>query len=323
MPLVGEEAAVPRNWAGTYEYAAPIRTPASIDEVRRAVAAGGRVRALGTRHSFTDLPDTYLLAQCGDIDITGHRTPASLYREIAFGLRSEPAIAVHRPPHHGRPAVKTPWSWDDAVSSWSWGVAAGAPVTVDAYARADADEVELLLDGRTLGVAPVGSPRPLIARFETMCAPGELVAIARRGGAEVGRTALRTAGEAALRAAAETDAVDAASGLAYVAITLADPDGIVACDRDVEVTVAVEGPGELARPRIGGGADPRIVRGAVASHVRRAPARDRAVDRAGDDRGHGDRGGPRPRAGRGGLGLRRAARSRGGKRGHVSPPRGA
>lgn len=48
-----------RNWAGTYEYRArelvACRTEA---DVRRALAAPGRVHALGTRHSFTDLPDT-------------------------------------------------------------------------------------------------------------------------------------------------------------------------------------------------------------------------------------------------------------------------
>jgi len=32
----------------------------------------------------------YLTAWCGDLDITGHRRPISYYREIVFGLRSEP-----------------------------------------------------------------------------------------------------------------------------------------------------------------------------------------------------------------------------------------
>lgn len=48
-----------RNWAGTHEYTAPrIVTASTEEEVQRAVAAGGHVHALGTRHSFTDLPDT-------------------------------------------------------------------------------------------------------------------------------------------------------------------------------------------------------------------------------------------------------------------------
>jgi xylitol oxidase len=47
------------TWAGTHVFAAPALVDAlSIDEVRAAVAAGGPVRALGTRHSFHDLADT-------------------------------------------------------------------------------------------------------------------------------------------------------------------------------------------------------------------------------------------------------------------------
>jgi xylitol oxidase len=48
-----------RNWAGSYDYtASEIAAAGTVDDVRRIVARGGRVRALGTRHSFTDLPDT-------------------------------------------------------------------------------------------------------------------------------------------------------------------------------------------------------------------------------------------------------------------------
>lgn len=50
---------MPQNWAGSHEYAAPrIVSAATVDGVRAAVADGGPVHALGTRHSFTDLPDT-------------------------------------------------------------------------------------------------------------------------------------------------------------------------------------------------------------------------------------------------------------------------
>ena len=44
----------------------------------------------------------WLTAWCGDIDITGHRRPQSYYREIVFGLRSDPYVAVRRPQHHGK-----------------------------------------------------------------------------------------------------------------------------------------------------------------------------------------------------------------------------
>src|SRR3984885_10770153 len=47
-----------RNWSGTYRFTArEVIEARTVDDVRRAVAAGGRVRAIGTRHSFNDLAD--------------------------------------------------------------------------------------------------------------------------------------------------------------------------------------------------------------------------------------------------------------------------
>jgi xylitol oxidase len=47
-----------RNWSGTYQFTArEVITARTVGEVQRTVAGGGRVRALGTRHSFNDLAD--------------------------------------------------------------------------------------------------------------------------------------------------------------------------------------------------------------------------------------------------------------------------
>ncbi|MDF1604535.1 FAD-binding protein [Nocardioides sp. YIM 152315] len=47
------------NWAGNHTYAAGrVHSPESVDELRALVARLPRVRALGTRHSFTDLADS-------------------------------------------------------------------------------------------------------------------------------------------------------------------------------------------------------------------------------------------------------------------------
>lgn len=47
------------NWAGSHTYTAPrLHRPTSIDDLRRVVAREPRVRALGSRHSFTALPDS-------------------------------------------------------------------------------------------------------------------------------------------------------------------------------------------------------------------------------------------------------------------------
>jgi len=47
-----------RTWSGTYRFTArQVVAARTIDDVRHAVTAGGRVRALGTRHSFNDIAD--------------------------------------------------------------------------------------------------------------------------------------------------------------------------------------------------------------------------------------------------------------------------
>jgi hypothetical protein len=190
-------------------------------------------------------PHPWLLAHVGDLDITGHRRPASYYREIVFGLRSDPYIAVLRPERHGRKLSRTPWAWSDTVGSWSWACAEGRPVTVEVYG--DADEVELLQDGASLGVAPVGEKNRFRAEFEVTYQPGELTAVARTGGQETGRFSLRSAsGPVRLAAEADRDEIRADDDLAFVELTLQDAAGTVALGADREVTVSIEGPGVLA-----------------------------------------------------------------------------
>ncbi len=56
----GQQQAGPReNWAGNLTYSTDhLLTPASIDEVRRAVKSCAKLRALGTRHSFNTIADS-------------------------------------------------------------------------------------------------------------------------------------------------------------------------------------------------------------------------------------------------------------------------
>ena len=186
-------------------------------------------------------PFPWLVAHTGDIHITGVRRPASHYREIVFGLRQEPFIAVQRPENaHKQIAYSGPWSWSDSLDSWSWDGHEGTAVDVEVYS-AD-DEVELVLNGKTLGRQPVDEFR---AKFTTAYEPGELVAIAYSNGEETARIALRTA-SGPLHLEVESDRPEVAAGdtdLAYVTVRLTDADGVVnsMANRPVEVTVV--GPG--------------------------------------------------------------------------------
>lgn len=203
-------------------------------------------------------PYPWLLAQSGAIDILGHRRPSSYWQETIWGLRGQPYIAVHRPEHHGRRIVVGGWAWDDAVSSWSWDVPDGSPVTVDVYS--DADEVELLLDGSRIDRVQVGQHKTAIARFETTYRRGELRAVAYRGGEQVGEHRLCTRSEelrltvAADRSELRADGTD----LAYLLLDVTDDQGILATDVTAPITVTVEGPAVLAGL---GSADPKQTEG--------------------------------------------------------------
>jgi hypothetical protein len=189
----------------------------------------------------------YLTASCADLDITGFRRPVSYYREIVFGLRTEPYIAVRHPDHHfDTITMQSPWAWSDSVSSWTWTELEGVPVTVEVYA--DGDEVALLLDGSEVARADVGLTTPKLAVLETVYTPGELTAVAYRDGAETGRTSLRTApydGTAVTVRADRTTLRDDDSDLSYVTIELT-AGGILLPRFDRPVTVEVTGAGVLA-----------------------------------------------------------------------------
>ena len=186
----------------------------------------------------------WITAWCGDLDITGFRRPASYYREIVFGLRTSPYIAVQRPENHARTAVRGRWSWSDSIASWTWDAEPGSPIRVEVYG--DADEVELLLNDASVGRVRPGSDLPLVAHFDIEYQPGTLTAVAYRGGRETGRTSLVTAGEPRLVASTDRATVIADhADLVFVELELRDEQGVLHTATDREVTVAVDGSGTL------------------------------------------------------------------------------
>lgn len=181
------------------------------------------------------------LAYCGDIDITGFRRPASYFREIVFGLRRTPYITVQNPAHYGERLIKTPWVISDSRSSWSWSGFEGKPVIVEIYSPGT--EVELLLNGVSLGRRPCGAEHNFTACYETIYQPGTLLAAAYDGDTELGRMELSTAGTAAKLTA---EAESAGEELTYINLTLRDETGRVADSADTELRVTVTGDAELA-----------------------------------------------------------------------------
>ena len=190
-------------------------------------------------------PYPYHLANCGDIDICGFKRAPSFYRDVLWGVQTGPCILVLDPVDHGRPLHSSPWSWEPVTESWTFPGKEGRATRVDVYS-AD-DEVELILNGRSLGRTEAGAAGENVARFDVIYEPGTLEAIAYRDGAESGRAFLRTAGPpAALQLHPDRNVLEPAYGdLSYVTVTVVDAEGSRVPWADDAVYIEVSGPGDL------------------------------------------------------------------------------
>ncbi|WDF67022.1 glycoside hydrolase family 2 TIM barrel-domain containing protein [Sphingobacterium oryzagri] len=125
---------------------------------------------------------------------------------------------------------------------WNWSV--GDTVDVVAYYNC-ADEVELLLNGKSLGKRAKADSL-LHVSWKVPFAAGELKAISRSAGAVVKQAMVRTSGEPhALAIMQEQSASYEAHALAFVQVTVRDRKGTLVPRAAVNIRFEVEGAGEL------------------------------------------------------------------------------
>ncbi|MCM3885579.1 glycoside hydrolase family 2 TIM barrel-domain containing protein [Frankia sp. R82] len=187
-----------------------------------------------------------LLAGEPVIDITGHRQTQSYLNEIAWQLRKAPYLAVQPVNHSGEKQYSNAWRSTNSIHSWSWEGHEGRTAVVEVYA--DADRVDLLLNGDLVGSAPAGPDKDYLATFSVSYRPGTLTAVAyNAAGKELGRDTLISAGvELRLQVRPESSELHAdGADLAYLPIALTDAAGTVRPLADRTVTVEVTGAGTL------------------------------------------------------------------------------
>ncbi|HLP03521.1 MAG TPA: beta-galactosidase GalB [Opitutaceae bacterium] len=128
---------------------------------------------------------------------------------------------------------------------WNWPERVGQVTPVRVYSSGD--EVELFLNGRSLGRK---KREPLAYRFcwdDTVYEPGELKAVAYKGGQPWAEAVVRTTGPAAKLTLAPDRAALRADGddLAFVTLTVADSEGRMVPRAKLPVHFTVEGPAEI------------------------------------------------------------------------------
>lgn len=193
-------------------------------------------------------------AYIGDLDLIGYRRPISYLREIVYGIRKKPYIGVERLNRYGMSCSKTPWMHKDTIASWTWPGYEGKPAVVDIYA--DAEEVELFLNGRSLGRKPAGEAHAFTATYELTYEPGELKAVSYSNGKEAETFSLRTAKEEVQLSVQADRTVLCADGedISFLTIKLVDENGEENLFASKKVKISVEGAGRL---EAFGSADPQ------------------------------------------------------------------
>lgn len=176
-------------------------------------------------------------AGCGDFDLCGFERPQLAYRRIIWGSK-ETYIACHDPRNMGKVEMLGRYGWPECDNSWTWPVGENSPIKVEVYSSAP--EVELRLNGISLGRKPVQHNKVL---FETEYHHGELVAISYDGEQEISRDTLRSAGEAAgIRIIADKTTLTAdGQSLCFAVVEVVDKDGNPISYAEIEISATVDG----------------------------------------------------------------------------------
>lgn len=201
------------------------------------------------RVDYGDQPTAFLggypwhQANCGDLDLCGFKRPQSYYRDIVWKTGTQLYIAVHKPNPENKEVHVSRWGWPEVWPNWTWAGHEGQPFKVDVYSACE--QVELFLNGRSLGVQPSGKAERYTASFEVPYEAGQLKAVGWIGGKAAAEAVVETCGPAAgLRLTPDRANLRAdGDDLSYVTVEILDAAGRVhpCADRPVYFTVQGEG----------------------------------------------------------------------------------
>ncbi|CAN7387667.1 DUF4982 domain-containing protein [Paenibacillus sp. LjRoot153] len=185
------------------------------------------------------------LASDADFDLCGFERPQLAYRRIVWGS-DETFIASRNPKNHGKTEVLGRWGWPECENAWSWTGYEGQSVEVDVYSAAE--EVELILNGKSLGRKPAGKEHRFTAKFELVFEPGTLEAVSYASGEKISSDILKSTGEpAAIRINPERmEVVADGQSLLHAVVEIIDAEGNLVPGAELKAKAQVEGAASLA-----------------------------------------------------------------------------
>lgn len=131
------------------------------------------------------------LANDADFDITGRLLPQGAYRSVVWGSKNT-YLYTYSPSQFGKVELMSMWGFPVVKKNWNFRGCEGAPIELMVFSNAD--EVELLINGKPVERKAVGMdyPMPNSVRFDTVYQPGVVEAVSYRDGKEVSRDRMET-----------------------------------------------------------------------------------------------------------------------------------
>ncbi len=215
----------------------------------------------GIGHVYYEGNETFFLPQypwhqanCGDLDLCGFKRPQSYYRDILWEQGKKIFLAVHPPLPEGKTLKLSYWGWPDVWRDWNWEGLEGKIFKVDVYSACE--QVELFLNGKSLGSQPSTVKERFITSFEVPYEPGVLKAIGISGGQQVETDEIPTAGKPVqLRLTADRPHLSAGDGdLSFITVEVLDSQSYVHPSAQNEIFFTIQGEGSILAV---GNSDPR------------------------------------------------------------------
>ncbi|MES2774560.1 MAG: glycoside hydrolase family 2 TIM barrel-domain containing protein [Bacteroidota bacterium] len=189
------------------------------------------------------------LAFCGDIDVCGWKRPQSYYRD-ALWKPNQLSLFI-KPP---KPSFDTAtfkkedwahWDWRDAVNHWNFTGYENKSLPVEIYSSCD--QVELLLNGKSLGKNATNRSTKFMAMYNVPYQPGELKVIGYTAGKKVNESILRTAAKPVqLKLTSDKKQLAADNqDLSYITVEIQDSKGIRVPTAEDLIQFKVEGPASI------------------------------------------------------------------------------
>lgn len=179
------------------------------------------------------------------IDLSGWVTPIGRYYQSFYSDNPMVHIMVRETDpeivSHFEKIDNKRWDWYPMVDHWTWPGRDTAKLTT----FTNCEDVQLILNGNSLGVKKLSDGENRRIDWEIPCRPGELKAIARVEGKVVAQHVLRTAqNPVRIRLTTRTETLSADGlDLAYVEAALVDANGNLVPEKGREIRFNVDGPG--------------------------------------------------------------------------------